>query len=68
MKAMSNQRKPVDTNCKIGDIVEDEKGKLYKILGFTNSTFLILEDLRTKNLVMSSYQFYYEQYIGGLDE
>lgn len=68
MKAMNDQRKPVDTNCKIGDIVEDEKGKLFKILGFTNSTFLILEDLRTGNLVMSSYQFYYNQYIGGLDE
>jgi hypothetical protein len=65
---MSNERKPVDSNCKIGDIVEDEKGKLYKILGFTNSLFLILQDRETNRLVMSSNQFYYETYIGGSDE
>lgn len=59
---MSEQRKSVDSKCKIGDIVECEKGKLYKILGFTNSLFLILEDLKTNELVMSSSQFYYQTY------
>lgn len=62
---MNDQTKPVDSSCKIGDIVEDKKGQCYKILGFTNSLFFILEDLTTNQLVISSDTYYYKTDKGG---
>lgn len=43
---------------KIGDIVKDEKNNMYKVLELTNTLFIVLEDLKTKELVISSNDYY----------
>ena len=47
------------SSSKVGDIVKDKEGNLYEILSFTNSLFLMLKDLKTKELVISSGEYYY---------
>ena len=42
----------------IGEIVKDKKGNLYEIIGFTNSLFKLLKDLKTNELVISSDEYY----------
>ena len=42
----------------IGEIVKDKKGNLYKIISFTNSLFVMLIDLKTKELVISNDDYY----------
>ena len=49
----------IGSSCKIGDIVKDKEGNLYKILSFSNSLFLMLKDLKTNELVISSAEYYY---------
>jgi len=46
------------SSSKVGDIVKDKEGDLYEILSFSNSLFLILKDLKTKELVISSAEYY----------
>lgn len=45
-------------NFKVGDIIKDEKENLYKVLDLTNSLFIVLEDLKTKQLIISSNDYY----------
>jgi hypothetical protein len=42
----------------IGEIVKDKKGNLYEIIRFTNSLFMLLRDLKTNELVISSDEYY----------
>ena len=42
----------------IGEIVKDKKGNLYEIIRVTNSLFVMLLDLKTKELVISSDEYY----------